>query len=48
MLHAKLYFNIVDAPKIAGGDVITDQNPHSDHPLAAKFVVALDRSLGAA
>ena len=65
ILHAKLYFNMVDALRAAGGDVtttavdfaphviedrelITGQNPRSDHPLAARFVAALDRSLAAA
>jgi putative intracellular protease/amidase len=62
ILHAKLYFNMVDALRIAGGDVtttavdfephviedrelITGQNPRSDHPIAAKFIAALNRSL---
>lgn len=65
ILHAKLYFNVVDALQAAGGDVtttkvdfepyvvedrelITGQNPRSDHPLAAKFVAALDRAVAAA
>ncbi|MDG2522596.1 type 1 glutamine amidotransferase domain-containing protein [Caulobacter segnis] len=62
ILHARLYFNMVDALRTAGGEVlvndvdfepnvvedrelITGQNPRSDHPLAARFVAALDRSL---
>ena len=61
ILHAKLYFNVVDALQIAGGNVttgdidfepnvvvdrelITGQNPRSDHPLAAKLVEALNRA----
>jgi putative intracellular protease/amidase len=61
ILHAKLYFNVVDALEAAGGDVttgavdfepnvvidrelITGQNPRSDHPIAAAFVAALDRA----
>lgn len=61
ILHAKLYFNVVDALQAAGGTVITGavdfephvvvdrelitgQNPRSDHPLAAKFVEALNRA----
>ena len=61
ILHAKLYFNMVDALQAAGGEVITTtvdfepnvivdrelitgQNPRSDHPIAAKFVEALDRA----
>lgn len=65
ILHAKLYFNVVDALEIAGAEVITTtvnfepnviedrelitgQNPHSDKPLAARLVAALDRSLAAA
>ncbi|MDE1993602.1 MAG: DJ-1/PfpI family protein, partial [Rhizobiaceae bacterium] len=64
ILHAKLYFNVVDALQTAGGEVvttevdfepnviedrelITGQNPRSDHPIAAKFVAALDRSVAA-
>jgi putative intracellular protease/amidase len=60
ILHAKLYFNMPDALRTAGGEVtvtevdfapyviedrelITGQNPRSDHPLAAKLVAALDR-----
>lgn len=61
ILNAKLYFNVVDALQLAGGEVltgavdfaphvvedrelITGQNPSSDHPLAAKLVAALDRA----
>ncbi|MFT4074408.1 MAG: DJ-1/PfpI family protein [Asticcacaulis sp.] len=61
ILHAKLYFNMVDALETAGGKVITTsvdfepnviedrelitgQNPRSDHPLAARFVAALNRA----
>jgi putative intracellular protease/amidase len=61
VLQAKLYFSVVDALRMAGGEVsttpvdfepnvvedrelITGQNPRSDHPLAAKFVAALDRA----
>lgn len=64
ILHARLYFNMVDALEAAGGEVITTtvdfepnviedrelitgQNPRSDHPLAARFVAALDRSAAA-
>ncbi len=64
-LKAKLYFYMVDALEIAGGDVITNsvdfepnviwdrelitgQNPRSDHPLAATFVAALDQSVAKA
>lgn len=64
ILHARLYFNMVDALAAAGGDVattdvdfepnvvedrelITGQNPRSDHPLAARFVAALDRARAA-
>ncbi|WP_281029329.1 DJ-1/PfpI family protein [Rhizobium azibense] len=60
VLHGKLYFNMPDALRTAGGDVtttpvdfsphvvedrelITGQNPRSDHPLAAKLVEALSR-----
>ena len=60
LLHAKLYFNMPDALRTAGGEVsvtvvdfdpyvvedrelITGQNPRSDHPIAAKLVAALDR-----
>jgi putative intracellular protease/amidase len=61
ILHGKLYFNMPDALRIAGGDVtttpvdfsphvvedrelITGQNPLSDHPLAEKLIEALDRA----
>jgi putative intracellular protease/amidase len=61
ILHGKLYFNMPDALRMAGGDVattpvdfsphvvedrelITGQNPRSDHPLAAKLVEALNRA----
>lgn len=61
ILHARLYFNVVDALQLAGGDVvttkvdfephvvedrelITGQNPRSDHPIAAALVAALDRA----
>lgn len=60
ILHGKLYFNMPDALRLAGGDVttnpidfspnvmedrelITGQNPRSDHPLAAKLIEALNR-----
>lgn len=60
ILHGKLYFNMPDALRRAGGEVtttpvdfsphviedrelITGQNPRSDHPLAAKLVEALNR-----
>lgn len=64
ILHAKLYFNMVDALKTAGAEVIigadfephvivdreliTGQNPRSDHPIAAKLIEALDRKVAAA
>ncbi|MDC7684802.1 type 1 glutamine amidotransferase domain-containing protein [Asticcacaulis sp. BYS171W] len=65
ILHAKLYFNMVDALNTAGAEVITTatdfepnvivdrelitgQNPRSDHPIAKAFVTALDLSLVAA
>ena len=61
ILRGKLYFNMPDALRIAGGDVTTDpvdfaphvvddrelitgQNPRSDHPLAAKLVEVLNRA----
>ena len=64
ILHAKMYFNMPAALRLAGGDVsttaidfepnvvedrelITGQNPRSDHPLAARFVAALDRAVAA-
>lgn len=62
ILHAKMYFNMPEALRVAGGDVsttavdfepnvvedrelITGQNPRSDHPLAARLVAALDRAV---
>jgi putative intracellular protease/amidase len=62
ILHAKLYFNMPDALRIAGAEVtttpvdfepyvvvdrelITGQNPRSDHPMAAKLIEILDSSL---
>lgn len=65
ILHAKLYFNMPDALRAAGGKVtttkvdfephvvedrelITGQNPRSDHPLATALVAALDRAVAAA
>jgi putative intracellular protease/amidase len=62
ILHAKLYFYMPDALRIAGGEVvtgsidfephvivdrelITGQNPRSDHPIAKALVEALDRAL---
>jgi putative intracellular protease/amidase len=65
ILRAKLYFNMIDALKAAGGEVIkgqvdfephviedreliTGQNPRSDHPIAAKLVQALNRATVAA
>lgn len=64
ILHAKMHFNMPDALRAAGGDVvtttvdfephviedrelITGQNPRSDHPLAAKLIAALDRRAAA-
>lgn len=64
ILHAKLYFNMIEALGAAGGklyttkvdfephviedrELITGQNPRSDHPIAARLVAALDRSLAA-
>lgn len=61
ILHAKLYFNGVEALEAAGGQVsntavdfephviedrelITGQNPRSDHPIAAKLIQALARA----
>ena len=61
ILHAEMYFHVVDALKIAGGDVwinqvdfephviedrelITGQNPRSDHLLGASLVRALERA----
>jgi putative intracellular protease/amidase len=65
LLHAQLYFNMVDALRAAGGEVITGkadfepnvvvdrelitgQNPSSDHLLAAKLTEALDRATAVA
>jgi putative intracellular protease/amidase len=62
ILHAKMYFHVVDALETAGGEVvvgavdfdphviedrelITGQNPRSDHLVGAKLVQALDRAL---
>ena len=62
ILHADMYFHVVDALEIAGGKVITTavdfepnviedrelitgQNPRSDHLIGAKLVQALDRTL---
>jgi putative intracellular protease/amidase len=61
ILHAKLYFNMPDALRIAGGHVstsavdfepnviidrelITGQNPRSDHPIASALIAALERA----
>ena len=61
IIHGKLYFNMPDALRTAGGNVITTavdfsphvvedrelitgQNPRSDHPLAAKLIEALNRA----
>ena len=60
ILHAEMYFHVVDALKTAGGDVttgavdfepnaivdrelITGQNPRSDHLIGEKLVQALER-----
>lgn len=65
VLHGKLYFNMPEALRGAGGNVeigqvdfaphvvvdrelITGQNPRSDHPLAAQLVEALDRATASA
>jgi putative intracellular protease/amidase len=64
ILHAKMYFHVVDALKTAGGNVITGadfephvivdrelitgQNPRSDHMIAEKLIYALQRSAVAA
>lgn len=62
ILHAKLYFNMIEALTAAGGDVsktkvdfepnvvidrelITGQNPRSDHPIAKALIEMLDRRL---
>jgi putative intracellular protease/amidase len=61
ILHGKLYFNMPDALRMAGGGVttnpvdfsphvvedrelITGQNPRSDHPIAEKLIEALNRA----
>src|SRR5262245_38957365 len=61
ILHAKIYFNMPQALRAAGGEVtttkvdfepnvivdrelITGQNPRSDHPIAAKLVEVLDKA----
>jgi putative intracellular protease/amidase len=60
ILHAKLYFNMPEALRMAGGHVstgaidfepnvivdrelITGQNPRSDHPIASALIAALER-----
>ena len=65
ILHGKLYFNMPDALRMAGGDVttnpvdfsphvvedrelITGQNPRSDHPIAVKLIDALNRAMATA
>jgi putative intracellular protease/amidase len=65
ILHAKLYFDMVEALEAAGGHVtttavdfephviedrelITGQNPRSDHPIAAKMIQALTQRRSAA
>lgn len=65
ILHAKMYFNMPYALKMAGGEVIngsvdfephviadreliTGQNPRSDHPIAAKLIEALAHCEGRA
>jgi putative intracellular protease/amidase len=62
ILHGKMYFNMPQALRAAGGDVttgkvdfepnvvldrelITGQNPRSDHLVGAKLVEALDRAV---
>ena len=62
ILHGGMYFHVVDALKVAGGDVttgavdfepnliedrelITGQNPRSDHLVGATLVRALDRAI---
>jgi putative intracellular protease/amidase len=59
ILHAKLYFNMIEALTAAGArvektpvdfdphvvvdrELITGQNPRSDHPIAAKLIEVLD------
>lgn len=61
ILHAKLYFNMIEALEAAGAmvkrstvdfepfvvvdrELITGQNPRSDHPIAAKLIQALERA----
>jgi putative intracellular protease/amidase len=61
ILHGKMYFNMPQALRAAGGDVvtaqvdfephvivdrelITGQNPRSDHPIAEALVEALDKT----
>src|SRR5262245_37973006 len=61
ILHARMYFNMPQALRAAGGEVtttkvdfepnvivdrelMTGQNPRSDHPIAAKLVEALDKA----
>jgi putative intracellular protease/amidase len=61
ILHGKMYFNMPQALRAAGGDVttihvdfdphvivdrelITGQNPRSDHPVGEKLVEALDKA----
>jgi putative intracellular protease/amidase len=65
ILHAEMYFHVVDALQIAGAQVITTaidyephviedrelitgQNPRSDHLIGAKLVRALERAVVAA
>jgi putative intracellular protease/amidase len=64
ILHAKLYFNMIEALSAAGAKVhktkvdfepnvivdrelITGQNPRSDHPIAAKLIDLLEHRLAA-
>src|SRR5262249_47331637 len=61
ILHGKMYFNMPQALRAAGGDVITGkvdfephvivdrelitgQNPHSDHAVGKELVEALDKA----
>ncbi|WP_027579111.1 type 1 glutamine amidotransferase domain-containing protein [Bradyrhizobium sp. Ai1a-2] len=65
ILHAEMYFHVVDALQTAGGvvtitaidfephviedrELITGQNPRSDHLVGAKLVQALDRAFASA
>jgi putative intracellular protease/amidase len=65
ILHAKLFFNMPDALRTAGGrvstsaidfepnvivdrELITGQNPRSDHPIASALIAALERASVAA